>query len=338
MADANGTGPDGTVLIFRLGSLGDTIVTLPCFHAVERAFPGHRRLVLTNMLVSKAVPVATILGDGGFVHGAIEYPVGARSPLTFWRLRRTLRATGARTLVYLTERGGVASVRRDVAFFRLAGLRVIGAPLSDDAVQCRVDAATGELEPEAERLARSLAALGPIDLADRGNWDLRLSAAEQAAAAAALAPLVGRAFIAINLGGKVAAKDWGDANWTALMRDLARDHAGLGLVAVGGPEDAARSAHVLATWPGPNANLCGALTPRQSAAALSRARLFVGHDSGPLHLAASTGVGTVGIFGDGNRPRKWHPYGPANTVVHDMRGVSAITPERVAEAARAQLG
>jgi heptosyltransferase-3 len=44
--------PRDAVLIFRLGSIGDTVVALPCFHAIERAFPGHRRVLLTNSLTS----------------------------------------------------------------------------------------------------------------------------------------------------------------------------------------------------------------------------------------------------------------------------------------------
>jgi hypothetical protein len=36
------------VLIFRLGSLGDTIVALPAFHLIARAFPDAERIVLTD--------------------------------------------------------------------------------------------------------------------------------------------------------------------------------------------------------------------------------------------------------------------------------------------------
>jgi len=67
------------------------------------------------------------------------------------------------------------------------------------------------------------------------------------------------------------------------------------------------------------------LSPRQSAAVLTEARLFIGHDSGPMHLAAAVGTPTVGLFGNNNQPRKWHPFGPTARAVHDMRGMEFVT-------------
>ena len=36
------------VLIFRFGSLGDTVVALPCFHLVSHSFSEYERILLTN--------------------------------------------------------------------------------------------------------------------------------------------------------------------------------------------------------------------------------------------------------------------------------------------------
>lgn len=317
------------ILIYRLGSLGDTVVALPCFYAIERAYPGVRKIAVTNIPVSsKAAALEIILGPGGFIDGAIDYPVGSRSLRRLWALRRTIRATGARTLIYLAAPRGRRAALRDQVFFRLCGLRtIIGVPLDDDVQACR-ETPDG-MEPEAERLARALAALGPIDLADPANWDLRFTADERVRAAAALAPLGGRAFLGINMGGKDASKDWGDANWQALIDRLAQTHGGLGLVAVGAQDDFERSGAVLSRWPGPVANLCGALSPRESGAALGGAALFIGHDSGPLHLAAAGGTQVLGLFGNLNRPRQWHPYGTRHRVIHEMAGMGAITVDLV---------
>jgi len=46
----------------------------------------------------------------------------------------------------------------------------------------------------------------------------------------------------------------------------------------------------------------------QAAALLARCRLFVGNDSGPMHLAAALDVPTLGLFGPG-RPRNTGPRG-----------------------------
>ena len=38
-----------SVLIFRIGSIGDTVVALPCFHRIARSFAGFRRVLVTDI-------------------------------------------------------------------------------------------------------------------------------------------------------------------------------------------------------------------------------------------------------------------------------------------------
>ncbi|MEP7103021.1 MAG: glycosyltransferase family 9 protein [Burkholderiales bacterium] len=328
------TGSVRRIVVYRLGSLGDTVVALPCLHRVAQAYPDAERIMLTNVPVNaKAAPLEAILGGSGLVHGYMSYPVGTRSFAELSALRTRLRGLGADTLVYLTPSRGLAGALRDLLYFRLCGFRhIVGAPLSHD-LQRHRRGADGLLERECERLVRCLAALGPIDLDDPAAWELRLSASEREAAAAALGVAARPRRIAINMGGKVLQNDWGEANWCALvtrLREACADHA---LVLVGAAEDDARAARVGALWPGPVANLCGRVSPRVSAAAMAGARMFIGHDSGPLHLAASVGVPCVGLYGDYHEPRKWHPHGERHRILHEMRGVLAIEVETVAQAA-----
>jgi ADP-heptose:LPS heptosyltransferase len=326
------------LLIFRIGSLGDTIVALPCFHRIEESFPSMRRVLVTDMPVSqKAAPVESLLAGSGLIHDVIYFPPPPRRLADFRRLRSDIRRTGALTMVYVADRPIGAAVR-DLAFFHACGLReIIGAPLSRELRTLRIDPATGHTEREAERLARCLASLGPIDLSDPSAWDLRLRPDEHRTAAAALAPLRGRDFAAVNLGGKVSVKDWGDDNWIAALDRLAMRAPDIALVLFGSADEAERSSRIAASWHGTALNLCGRLSPRESAAALSRALLFVGHDSGPLHIAAAVGVPCVGIYGGHNMPKWWHPMGDHHRILHDMRGVRSITPNDVDAAMAAIL-
>jgi heptosyltransferase III len=58
------------VLIYSLGSLGDTLIALPALHLVASAFPGAERRMLTSFPINvKAPPAAAILENSGFVHG-----------------------------------------------------------------------------------------------------------------------------------------------------------------------------------------------------------------------------------------------------------------------------
>ncbi len=319
--------------------MGDTVVALPCFHAIARRYPDHRRLVLTNDPVTAGAPgLLEVLGTQGLVHGALTYPVGLRHPLKLLRLAQRLRALHANELIYLSPARGPGSIERDALFFKACGFSdIIGLPRQADLSRCRVSD-TGQVEREAHRLARTLEpALGPVGVADPANWDLVLSDAERNAAAQALASLKGVPFIAINTGGKDAAKDWGDANWTALLGFLSGRRPGLGLAILGAASDAERADRLTNAWTGPTLDLCGRLGPRQSAAVLERASLFVGHDSGALHLAAIGGAPTLGLFGALNRPVQWHPVGDRVRILHKLDGLDKITVAEVAAAAEDML-
>jgi ADP-heptose:LPS heptosyltransferase len=322
-----------TVIIYRLGSLGDTVVALPCFHKIAERFPGAERLALTNFPVSsKAPPLESILKSGGLIHGSLAYPIRTRDPSVLWELRRRLRATGARTLVYLGGGRSLSSVYRDLLFFRLCGLtQFFGAPVTRDLNAGRLDPVTGEQEPEAMRLKRCLSALGDIDLSAPEAWNLNLTAEEVQTGEACLAPLGGRPFIAVNTGGKVVEKDWGQANWRTLLSDLA-PQIGLPLVFVGGPEDHETAARLSPLWRDAVLDLCGRLTPRETAAALAHAALFIGHDSGPMHLAYAAGVRCVCMFGTINRPRQWYPFGAGHRIFHDLEDVRRVSPVDVHDA------
>jgi ADP-heptose:LPS heptosyltransferase len=58
-------------------------------------------------------------------------------------------------------------------------------------------------------------------------------------------------------------------------------------------------------------------------AALKRARLFIGNDSGAMHLAAAAGVPTLGLFGPSDE-RRYAPWGPNARVVRGARDLDQI--------------
>ncbi len=327
------------IVIYRLGSLGDTVVTLPGLHKVMERYPDAERIALTNFPVSsKAAPLEAILGPGGFIHRAIRYPVGLRDPKDLWRLAKELRALKTDTLIYLSSRGNsLSSVYRNYVFFKLCGFRnIIGAPLTRDLLDTRTDPRTGVMEREAQRLARCLSALGPIDIADPSVWDLHLTTEEQAAADAFLT-WGDRPFVGLNTGGKDAEKDWGDDHWTTLLARLAPS-VPYPLVFVGAPDDIERADRLGRLWPHGYLNGCGVLSPRQSGAVLKRARLFIGHDSGPVHLAGAVGTPCVGLFGGFDPACRWHPVGPQHRILHENAGVRNITVDSVVAAVSEILG
>src|SRR5882757_2017043 len=171
------------LVIFRIGSVGDTVVSLPCFHAIARAFPEHRRILLTNAVDSvRASSAESIISGTGLVHETLYFPIGRGKLRYSVALAGKLRRLDADALIHLTPRTTALQVYRDLIFFRAAGIRkIIGAPLRAGARECQIDAATGELEYEAQRLARLLRPGIEVNLQQSG-WDLCFTAAEQATA------------------------------------------------------------------------------------------------------------------------------------------------------------
>jgi ADP-heptose:LPS heptosyltransferase len=305
------------VLIYRLGSLGDTVVALPCFHLIERVFPQSERVLLTNFPVhAKAPPAAAVLGDSGLVHGYMRYTAGTRSVGELLRLAWQIRRFAPDVLVYLMPARAPQQVRRDRWFFRLAGMRrIVGLP-GDGELKHHFDAATGLYEAEASRLARAVATLGDAHPDDLANWDPRLAATELQTAARALAPLAGRPLLACAPGCKMQANDWEQENWRALLRRLYKTYPSFGLVMAGAKEDAATCEYAAMDWGGAKVNLAGTLSPRESAAVFSHTRAFLGTDSGPKHLAACMGVPCVCVFSARDLPGVWFPPGKRNQIVY----------------------
>ena len=61
--------------------------------------------------------------------------------------------------------------------------------------------------------------------------------------------------------------------------------------------------------------LAGALSWAELAALLERARLFIGNDSGPAHLAAACGIPSVVLFGP-QEPGRFRPWSARSVVLH----------------------
>jgi ADP-heptose:LPS heptosyltransferase len=135
-----------------------------------------------------------------------------------------------------------------------------------------------------------------------------------------LSPTAGQSILAVSVGTKVQSKDWGRDNWRALLQRLAALYPDHALALCGASEESEASEFAADGWrqnsPSPVVNLCGLLTPRESAAVFAQAAVFVGHDSGPMHLAAAVQTPCVAIFAARNKPRVWFPYGKQHRVLY----------------------
>jgi len=117
--------------------------------------------------------------------------------------------------------------------------------------------------------------------------------------------------LVVHSGAGMAAKRWPRRHWKTLIEKFLKD--GWRVVVVGGKEDPPLS-RILE----PHErflDLSGRLSVPRTTALLERADLYIGADSGPAHLAASTGTISVILFSGTNNPRQWRPWSRRSLVL-----------------------
>lgn len=306
------------IMVYRLGSLGDTIIALPCFNRIRECYPDANITLLTNKpVVSKAAPIEAILGQDYFFNQTLSYPVGTRNPILLNRLIWDIRRLCIDVVINITEPRSRAADIRDRLFFSAAGVsEFIGFDQSSEDYDVLIDPNTGEYEWEPFRLKRKIEALGDFDLMEDRYWDMHLRSSEIKKADLLLGRYADEPnIIAINVGTKLELKDWGIDNWVDLIGRLDKKLKDYTLVVVGVQEEFELGEKCLSAWTGEGLNLCGKSSPRVSAVILKKARIFIGHDSGPAHLAGCVGTPCVAIFSCMNQPRQWFPKGDNNRIL-----------------------
>ncbi len=157
-----------------------------------------------------------------------------------------------------------------------------------------------------------------------------------------------------NPGMILSAKRWPPQRFVALADRLVEE-GGAQVCLVGGPNDGPVAAAIKEGTRQEPWDLTGQLTLGQLGALLERCDLFIGHDTGAMHLAVAVGAPVVAIFGPSD-PRMYGPYsqksvtlwhdvgcnpcllhGRWNTACRHFRCIEVVTVEEVWQAAMAFL-
>lgn len=144
-----------------------------------------------------------------------------------------------------------------------------------------------------------------IFLDDKARKDAAAIIGDKAAPILAMAPI-----------STAADRSWPAERWAELTQRLMQEprFEGWRFMPVGGPGDHAAAAPALAVAGDRGIDAVGKCDILGSAALLQRATLFVGNDSGLMHVSAAAGTPTLGLFGPSEW---WHkaPYGPKGRVL-----------------------
>lgn len=138
--------------------------------------------------------------------------------------------------------------------------------------------------------------------------------------------------LVLGAGANYVGKRWRPDRFAAVARRLTAPSAplaGARIALLGGPGDEAIAREIAESLDADGIaaiDLVGKLDLLACAALLSRATLFIGNDSGLMHIAAATGAPTLGLFG----PSDERIYGPWGARTRALRGKSyaALVAER----------
>lgn len=324
------------ILIVRLSAIGDVIHGMPVACALRERFPD---AFLAWVVEERA---------GALLHGhqaldeLIALPRGwLKSPRTVWRLRRRLRAINFDLAIEAQGLTKAAIVARLSGAGRRIGFgdpwgrelsRWLNTELVDTTAEHAVDRNLQLLLPLGIR-PRAVRFQVPEHLMDR-------VAAEQMIREAGLED----GFAIINTGAGWPSKLWPSDRYAAVARHLGRNRELRTMVLWAGRQERPLAEQVVAGSDG-HAQIAPPTTLTELAALARRCRLFIGSDTGPLHLAAAVGTPCVGLYGPW--PAKKHgPYGPQHVALQKMffegstrqrrnassKYMEAITVEPVCEA------
>ena len=130
--------------------------------------------------------------------------------------------------------------------------------------------------------------------------------------------LEARRFVHMHPGSRWLFKCWSPERYAALLDRIVVGGARVVLTAAPDARERALVDAIVSACAGPTrarlVDLCGVLTLRELAALTHKARVFVGVDSAPMHIAAAMGTPVVALFGPSGEV-EWRPWAVAHRVV-----------------------
>jgi lipopolysaccharide heptosyltransferase II len=301
-----------SVLVVRLRSIGDTVLTTPSLYALKRFLPHARVDILLEDWV------APVLEGFEYVDNIITLKRGSTAARA--GVARHIRAVhydvaynlhGGTTATLLTRASG-ARHRVGYSSYQYGRLHNHLAP-SSSLLWGR---------EKTHSVEQQLALLGWTGVPVTDRPATRLAVTDQAAAsisarlrAAAIAE-TGTPFAVIHPAAAFDTKQWATERFARVAESLVA--RGLAIVAI----TASTEAHVADKLKQHATSPVVAFTDLslpEVTALLSRTRLFVGNDSGIAHMAAAVSAPSVVIFGSSNTTH-WRPWAnaPAEVVVEEL--------------------
>jgi len=293
------------LLLVRLRSLGDSILTLPLVEALRLWRPE----LQTDILVE--APFAPVFRGNPAVHEVLVVRSRNAPNMAGWtRLQGILQILKRRYPVVLDLHGGTTSL----TFSLLSGARLrVGQECYRHAWAYNVRIPPSSFvwqRPKVHTAEHQLTLLRWLDLSRIEVPPAKIYTSEESRRAAAdrlrKAGLAPGAYILVHPTATLFTKQWPEKNF-AQLSDMLAQHCGLPVVFTSAPREAQVLLNV-GKWTTGSYFYWSDLNLDELFTMIEGARLFVGNDSGPTHAAAALGRPVVVVWGSSDF-KAWHPWG-----------------------------
>ncbi len=313
-------------LVIRLSSIGDIVHALPAVAALGDAFPEakidwliekrHALLLSGNPYVHRVIKLDTLSWRKDLLSsGTLEQIAGTGMALREDAFDAAIDFQGLLKSAFLAR---LSRSRLRLGFSEYWLREPLAGIFYSDHVSPRGRRHVIEMNLSlVERLG-----VGPTP---REAWKFPLpqSDADDREVETRLAALGAGEFIVLNPGGGWKSKCWPPENYAELIRRLEREIPATFLL-TGSPDEEPLIQDILPRTGSPRASYFPSTIPQLIALA-RRATLFVGGDTGPLHLAEAAGAPVIEIFSSNepvNTPERNGPFRPQDIAVANRNGVS----------------
>jgi len=287
-----------SIVVFKQRNIGDVLLATPAIHALRCSWPsarvavavnsGTEAMVSGNPDIDRVIVFDRVARDAG----------GARRWREEVRFLREIRAWRPGLAVQLTEgdRGAILS------FLSGARFRVGVAPAREGMLW--KDRLFTHMAPRPDRFRHTVlkdldvvAAAGIAPADTRLRFHVSEEDRRRAVEKATEAGLDGEPYAVVHPGSRWKFKCWTAAGMAGVLDLL--ENRGIRPVLTGAPDPAEhRLVREIQGIRGREVPaLVGILTLKELGALIGGARLFVGVDSAPMHMAAATGTPAVAVFG-----------------------------------------
>lgn len=307
-----------SILIFRTGQLGDTLMAMPAIQTIRRKYPKDHLILLTDRRRENTNNVTAwdVLEPTGWFDDVLLYhPADGllKKALTFWNLRKEIKKVSPKVFYDLSSYRTERQHKRDRFYFRW----IVGIPeyKGYQIFQKPKKSKKGQLpafEPEWKRL---LKLVGVYEAEMKFDLPIPVDAQKKAEQLIKEAGLTEKKFIALGPGSKMLAKRWLEERYSELIERLIDKDKQIEIIILGANEDKELGQRLSGNRISRIHNLAGSLSIYESAAMLKKCSAYIGNDTGTMHLAAMVGTPCVAIFSARDYPGWWEPYGNDHIVL-----------------------